>query len=52
MVLDSATLMVMSALVTILAGSSFILNTAIQRIDIVSRLWTIAFTNGMLASKP
>lgn len=50
MVLDSATLMVMSALVTILAGSSFILNTAIQRIDIVSRLWTIAFTNGMLAS--
>lgn len=50
MVLDSATLMVMSALVTILAGSSFILNTSIQRIDIVSRLWTIAFTNGMLAS--
>jgi diguanylate cyclase (GGDEF)-like protein len=50
MVLDSATLMVMSALVTILAGSSFILNTSIQRIDVVSRLWTIAFTNGMLAS--
>jgi diguanylate cyclase (GGDEF)-like protein len=50
MVLDSATLSVMSALVTILAGSSFILNTAVQRIDIVSRLWTIAFTNGMLAA--
>ncbi|WP_166404692.1 GGDEF domain-containing protein [Labedella endophytica] len=49
MVLDPATLMVMSALITILAGTSFILNTSIQRVDIVSRLWTIAFTNGMLA---
>ncbi|RWZ68438.1 GGDEF domain-containing protein [Labedella populi] len=50
MMLDTGTLMVMSALVTILAGASFILNTSIQRIDLVSRLWTVAFTNGMLAS--
>lgn len=42
--------MVMSALVTILAGSSFILNTALQRMDDVARLWTIAFTNGMLSA--
>lgn len=50
MFLDTSTLMVMSALVTILAGASFILNTSIQRIDVVSRLWTVAFTNGMLAA--
>ncbi len=50
MILDTSTLMVMSALVTILAGASFILNTSIQRIDIVSRLWTVGFTNGMLAA--
>lgn len=50
MTLDTGTLMVMSALVTILAGASFILNTSIQRIDAVSRLWTVAFTSGMLSA--
>ncbi|MFB2599484.1 GGDEF domain-containing protein [Herbiconiux sp. P17] len=50
MALDLATLLVVSGLVIILCGISFIVNTAMRRNDASGRLWSISFIAGMLTA--
>ncbi|MGA1835754.1 GGDEF domain-containing protein [Herbiconiux sp. 11R-BC] len=50
MVLDQPTLLLVSGLVIILCGISFILNTAMRRNDASGRLWSISFIAGMLTA--
>jgi diguanylate cyclase (GGDEF)-like protein len=47
MQLDAPTLQMISGLVTILCGVSFILNTALNRNDPAGRLWSLAFVAGI-----
>jgi diguanylate cyclase (GGDEF)-like protein len=50
MVLDDVTLLVVSGLVVVLCGLSFILNTAYSHDDPPGRVWSIAFMAGVLSS--
>lgn len=50
MQLDLTTLLIVSGLVTVVCGVSFIANTAMQRNDLVGRLWSVAFMMGMLTT--
>ncbi|WP_382307740.1 GGDEF domain-containing protein [Herbiconiux sp. UC225_62] len=50
MVLDQATLLVVSGLIVILCGISFIVNTAMRRNDASGRLWSISYIAGMLTA--
>lgn len=50
MALDLTTLLLISGLVIILCGVSFILNTAMRRNDASGRLWSISFIGGMLTA--
>ncbi len=50
MALDQGTLLVVSGLVIILCGISFVLNTAMRRNDASGRLWSISFIAGMLTA--
>jgi len=48
--LDMTTLLLISGLIVILCGISFILNTAMRRNDASGRLWSISFIAGMLTA--
>jgi diguanylate cyclase (GGDEF)-like protein len=50
MTLDMSTLLLISGLVIILCGISFIVNTAMRRNDASGRLWSISFIAGMLTA--
>jgi diguanylate cyclase (GGDEF)-like protein len=50
MVLDEVTLLVVSGLVIMLCGVSFVLNTAYSQDDPPGRIWSIAFMAGVLSS--
>jgi diguanylate cyclase (GGDEF)-like protein len=50
MLLDEATLQMMSGLIVILCGVSFIFNTALNRNDPCGRLWSLAFVGGMMVA--
>ena len=50
MTLDMTTLLMVSGLIIILCGISFILNTAMRRNDASGRLWSISFLGGMLTA--
>ncbi|MCS5716793.1 GGDEF domain-containing protein [Herbiconiux sp. CPCC 205763] len=50
MALDQTTLLILSGLVIILCGVSFIVNTAMRRNDASGRLWSISFIAGMLTA--
>jgi diguanylate cyclase (GGDEF)-like protein len=47
---DAATLLLISGLIVILCGVSFILNTAMRRNDGPGRLWSLSFIAGMLTA--
>jgi len=44
---DSTTLFIVSALIVVLCGVSFILNTALNRNDAAGKLWSLAFIAGI-----
>jgi diguanylate cyclase len=48
--MDTVTLLVISGLVIILCGSSFVLNTAFGGGDSAGRVWSIAFIGGMMST--
>ena len=50
MQLDGATLQVLSGLIVILCGVSFILNTALNQNDPPGRLWSLAFVAGIMVT--
>jgi diguanylate cyclase (GGDEF)-like protein len=50
MILDEVTLLVVSGLVIMLCGVSFVLNTAYNHDDPPGRIWSIAFMAGMLST--
>ncbi|SDZ51431.1 GGDEF domain-containing protein [Herbiconiux ginsengi] len=50
MVLDQPTLLIVSGLVIVLCGISFITNTAMRRNDASGRLWSISYIAGMLTA--
>jgi diguanylate cyclase (GGDEF)-like protein len=50
MALDQATLLIVSGLVVVLCGVSFIVNTAMRRNDASGRLWSISYIAGMLTA--
>lgn len=50
MALDDSTLLLVSGLVIIICGISFVLNTAMRRNDASGRLWSISFITGMLTA--
>jgi diguanylate cyclase (GGDEF)-like protein len=50
MLLDAPTLQIMSGLIVILCGVSFIFNTALNRNDPPGRLWSLAFVGGMMVA--
>lgn len=50
MTLDITSLLLISGLIIILCGVSFILNTAMRRNDASGRLWSISFIAGMLTA--
>ena len=50
MTLDFATLLLLSGLVVILCGISFIVNTAMRRNDASGRIWSISYIAGMLTA--
>lgn len=50
MLLDASTLQMMSGLIVILCGVSFIFNTALNRNDPPGRLWSLAFVAGMMVA--
>ncbi|MDY7529147.1 MULTISPECIES: diguanylate cyclase [unclassified Cryobacterium] len=45
--MDSTTLFIVSALIVVLCGVSFILNTALNRNDAAGKLWSLAFIAGI-----
>jgi diguanylate cyclase (GGDEF)-like protein len=50
MLLDMTTLLLVSGMVVVLCGVSFIVNTAMRRNDASGRLWSISFISGMLTA--
>ncbi|MCS5735627.1 GGDEF domain-containing protein [Herbiconiux daphne] len=50
MALDTDTLLLISGLVIVLCGISFILNTAMRRNDPSGRLWSLSYIAGMLTA--
>ncbi|WEO77955.1 GGDEF domain-containing protein [Cryobacterium sp. SO2] len=50
MLLDGPTLQMLSGLIVILCGVSFIFNTALNRNDPPGRLWSLAFVAGMMVA--
>lgn len=48
--MDTVTLLVVSGLIIILCGASFVLNTAFSRGDAAGRAWSIAFIGGMMST--
>jgi len=50
MLLDGPTLQMMSGLIVILCGVSFIFNTALNRNDPPGQLWSLAFVAGMMVA--
>ena len=45
--MDSTTLFIVSALIVVLCGVSFILNTALNRNDAAGKLWSLSFIAGI-----
>ena len=50
MQLDGPTLQMISGLIVILCGVSFIFNTALNRNDPPGRLWSLAFVGGIMVT--
>jgi hypothetical protein len=50
MVLDDTTLLVISGIIVVVCGGSFILNTSVNRNDGPGRAWSLAFIAGILAT--